>query len=704
MRFLYYFRIFLSLIALAVALPTTGWSAPFTPGNIVIARVGDGSAALTSAAIDVFLDEYTPAGVFVQTVLLPTAVSGNNLPLTAAGSSTSELQLTRSVDGHYLALTGYGTTPGTPTVATSVSTDVVRVIGLIGANGSINTTTTLGSAFSGASIRSAATVDGSSFYAAGGNSGLQYIALGGSMPTQINTAPTNLRVVNIFAGNLYVTSGSSPYIGLSQVSTGLPTTGPQTVTLLPGPVDGGTGASPYAFYFADLSPTVAGNDVVYVADDRITSAGGIQKWSLVGSTWVLNGTIAGSATSAIRGLNGSTTGTTVTLAATSSNALFFLSDNAGYNVAPSITALPTALVTAPSNTAFRGVAFAPTFATPTIVSFTPTSGQVGDVVTITGTNFTGTTSVTLNGVVITGFTVVNGTTITFTVPAGATSGPIAVTTPGGTATSTGTFTVITPNPAPTITGLTPNTAVAGSPNLSLTVTGTGYVSGSVVYFNGVALATTFGSATSLTATIPASALTTAGAYNVTVVNPAPGGGTSAPATFTVTTPAPTITSFTPTTGGPTTMVTITGTNFTGATVVRIGSFNVPGFMVVNSTTITFNVPTGTGSVNGLITVITPGGTAVSTGTFNLVSATLAAQALPGLVVFPNPAIDRVTVELPNSTAATVALRDLTGRVVLAPAPLAADHQLLLPVSLASGVYLLEVQQGNTTAIRRIEKR
>ena len=152
------------------------------------------------------------------------------------------------------------------------------------------------------------------------------------------------------------------------------------------------------------------------------------------------------------------------------------------------------------------------------------------------------------------------------------------------------------------------------------------------------------------------------------------------------------------------MVTITGTNFTGATVVRIGSFNVPGFMVVNSTTITFNVPTGTGSVNGLITVITPGGTAVSTGTFNLVSATLAAQALPGLVVFPNPAIDRVTVELPNSTAATVALRDLTGRVVLAPAPLAADHQLLLPVSLASGVYLLEVQQGNTTAIRRIEKR
>lgn len=794
MRILYCFRIFLSLFALALLQPATGWAAPFTPGNIVIARVGSGTAALSSAAADVFLDEYTPAGTLVQTVLLPNAIVGNNRPLTVAGTSTAELQLTRSADGHYLVLAGYGAVPGTAAVAASSTNDVIRVVGLIGADGSVDTSTNLGAAFSGFSVRSAATTDGTSFYvagagpASGAGSGIQYVPFGAFTPTQINTAPTNIRAVNIANGNLYISSGSSPYIGLSAIGTGLPTTGPQTVSLLPGPVDGGTGASPYAFYFADLDATVPGVDVVYVADDRATVAGGIQKWSLVAGTWVLNGTITGT-TVALRGLNGSSTGTTVSLVATSATALYALSDNTGYNVAPSTTVLPAAIATATTNTAFRGVAFAPTFATPTVASFSPASGAVGTTVTVTGTNLSGATAVTLNGVAITGFTVVNATTITFVVPSGATSGPIAVTTPGGTATSTGTFTVIVPNPTPvitslspasvaqgsgpftititgtgflpastvtfngiglpatyisatqlsislptgavvgsyaiivtnptpgggpsapfnfivtpaaTITALSPNTKVAGSATFTLTVTGTNFVSGSVVNFNGATLTTTFVSATQLTATVPAGAVATTGTFNVTVTNPA--NSVSAAATFTVTAPAPTIASFTPATGGPGTVVTVTGTNLTGATVVRIGSFNVPGFTVVNATTITFVVPSGTGSLNGLITVITPGGTAVSTTTFNLVSATLAAQALPGLTVFPNPAIDRLTVELPTSARATVALRDLTGRVVLAPTPLAADHQLLLPASLASGVYLLEVQQSGVSAVRRIEKR
>ena len=85
------------------------------------------------------------------------------------------------------------------------------------------------------------------------------------------------------------------------------------------------------------------------------------------------------------------------------------------------------------------------------------------------------------------------------------------------------------------------------------------------------------------------------------------------------------------------------------------------------------------------------------------TATTASQALPGLTVFPNPAADRLTVALPAAGAATVALRDLTGRVVLAPAALAADQQLRLPASLAKGIYLLEVRQGGVTAVRRIEK-
>lgn len=703
MRRLYSFRRLLFHASALALLPVISQAAPFTPGNIVVARVGDGTSALTSAATAVFLDEYTPGGTLVQTIDLPTAAGATSRILTASGNATSELGLTRSVDGRYLVLAGYSAPPGTTGVVTSQSTDVARVIGRIAADGTFDTSTSVGDTFSGSNIRAAATVDGTGFYTVGGNSGVQYQAFGGVTSTPLNTAPTNIRSIGIAGGNLYISTASSPYIGLSQVGTGLPTTGPQTVTALPGFPATTAGASPYSFYFADLSATVPGVDVAYVSDDR-TTAGGIQKWSLVAGSWVSNGTIAGTATATIRGLNGSTTGTAVSLAASSVGSLFFLTDNAGYNAAPSLSALPTAVATAGTNTAFRGVAFAPVAPAPAVASFAPASGPVGTTVTITGTNFTNASAVTLNGAPITGFTVVDATTITFVVPAGAASGPVGVTTTGGTGVSTGTFTVIAPNPTPAISSLAPATAVAGSGAFTLTLTGTGFYSGSVVSFNGTNLTTTFVSATQLTAAVPASAIATAGSYAVAVTNAAPGGGTSAATNFTVTVPAPTIASFTPTTGGPGTTVTITGTNFTGATAVRIGSFAVTNYTVVSATSITLVLPGGTGSVNGFLTVVTPGGTATSATAFSLVSAVLASQAMPGLAVYPNPATDRLTVVLPTAGAATVALRDLTGRVVLAPAPLAADQLLRLPASLPAGIYLLEVRQGDVTALRRIEKK
>ena len=79
----------------------------------------------------------------------------------------------------------------------------------------------------------------------------------------------------------------------------------------------------------------------------------------------------------------------------------------------------------------------------TIISnFSPSSGCNGDVVTISGANFTGATNVSFNGTSAITFTVDNDGQITATVPAGATTGTISVTTPGCTAASNASFTLV----------------------------------------------------------------------------------------------------------------------------------------------------------------------------------------------------------------------------------------------------------------------
>jgi len=86
-----------------------------------------------------------------------------------------------------------------------------------------------------------------------------------------------------------------------------------------------------------------------------------------------------------------------------------------------------------SNKAFKVI--------PKILSFLPTSGPVGTSVQITGQSFTGTTAVTFGGARASTVTVNSDGQITADVPAGAATGKIAVTTPGGSAQSATDFTV-----------------------------------------------------------------------------------------------------------------------------------------------------------------------------------------------------------------------------------------------------------------------
>ncbi|HEV2718530.1 MAG TPA: Ig-like domain-containing protein, partial [Thermoanaerobaculia bacterium] len=217
---------------------------PLNAGDLFDYRVGDGSGSLSGNAAPVFIEERNPTtGTVVQTIPMPTAVSGSNRRLVAAGSSTSEGFLSVSGNGQYIVVTGYDANVATAGVATSSSSTTNRVIGRIAMTGAVDTTTALNT-FSGGNIRSATSLDGANFWAVGSNTGEIYAGFGANTQTTVANNVTNLRVTNIFGGQLYTSSGSGT-TRLATVGAGTPTTTGNTIANLPGfPTTG----SPESFF------------------------------------------------------------------------------------------------------------------------------------------------------------------------------------------------------------------------------------------------------------------------------------------------------------------------------------------------------------------------------------------------------------------------------------------------------------------------
>ena len=137
-------------------------------------------------------------------------------------------------------------------------------------------------------------------------------------------------------------------------------------------------------------------------------------------------------------LGGGFTGTTNVKFSGTSASFQVMSDTYLTAVVPAGAKTGQVTVTTPagiltSSTKFR--------VTPTILNFQPPSGAVGTQMTITGTGLTQTSKVTFGGVPATVFNVNSDTQVTATVPSGAKTGKISISTPGGTATSSGIFTV-----------------------------------------------------------------------------------------------------------------------------------------------------------------------------------------------------------------------------------------------------------------------
>jgi len=293
---------------------------------------------------------------------------------------------------------------------------------------------------------------------------------------------------------------------------------------------------------------------------------------------------------------------------------------------------------------------------PSITSFTPTSGAVGASVVISGANFTGATAARFNGVNAT-YTVNTANQITATVPAGATTGAISVVTPGGTATSATSFTVTggsVPNDnfasgqvingnAGTVNGSNVGaTKEAGEPNhaggnaggksiwyywtapsggpVTMDTVGSSFdtllgvytgssVAGLTLVANSDDSGTNNQSAVGFTAV--------AGTVYRIAVDGYDGAAGSVVLRWALSGSAPSISGFTPASGAVGASVVITGANLTGATAVR---FNGAGatYTVNTATQITATVPAG--ATTGLISVVTPGGTATSATSFTVTGA------------------------------------------------------------------------------------
>ena len=236
---------------------------------------------------------------------------------------------------------------------------------------------------------------------------------------------------------------------------------------------------------------------------------------------------------------------------------------------------------------------------PTIYGFSPGFGPVGSSVTITGANFNvGTPVVKFNGTpaALSG-TATFGRVIAL-VPSGATTGPLSVTTTDGSDTTANNFLL----PA-NIADFTPN---HGPPGTWVRLAGQNFLGVTGVSFNGQPAGNfVITNNTVLGAMVPPGVIS--GPLSVST----PLNTTNSSGLFYG---APLITGFTPSHGAANSSVTVTGTNFLGVTAVRFNGQD-GGITSSDNGRIVATVPTGAQS--GPISVVTPGGTAVSVDTFTV---------------------------------------------------------------------------------------
>ncbi len=468
----------------------------FTPGNLVVAVEGCGvhnaTCTITNGtgtnsgnataggygdnqAGPFTLFQFTPTGTtsaaYVNSVVLPQAPSGANLPVSGEYGSSSEGTLQLSGAGQYLTVGAYGINAATfdaspttygaaPSNALAQSgsltgqsyTPVARVVSLIDPYGNVNSSSALFNIYNTNNPRSTFTADGLSVYISGQGSGSD--ATGGvfyttlfktnNAPTAItgldtttNTVSQDTRDVQIYNGTLYISVDSKGGTGSTRSFLGTLGTPPATSlynsnagpTQLPfynnaaTPVavtsngkltltaseTNGLNASGQQINLSASGYFFANPSTLYIADtgnSKQTSAtstlgnGGLQKWVNTKAdgtgNWQLLYTLAAglhlianptntpantSGTTGLYAVTGRVVGTSVYLYATNATIadldftyLYGITDTLAATTNPGTSF--TLLATAPQDSNFKGVAFAPSLPTGSTTITTVPSGLV----------------------------------------------------------------------------------------------------------------------------------------------------------------------------------------------------------------------------------------------------------------------------------------------------------------------------------------
>jgi large repetitive protein len=246
-------------------------------------------------------------------------------------------------------------------------------------------------------------------------------------------------------------------------------------------------------------------------------------------------------------------------------------------------------------------------APPVVTGVTRSAGPVGGgtALVINGSALTQATVVRFGSVAAPFFTVISATSIAATSPPGSGTVDVSVTTQAGTSkkTSVDAFTYVQ---APTVSTIAPQSGPAAGGTV-VGISGSNFTNASAVAFGSVPAASfQVNSPSQITATSPS------GSSSVDVAVTTPGGTSAASSSDRFTyIPAPAVTGINPSSGVDAggTSVSITGSNFTGATAVSFGEAAAAVFSVDSSTHISATSPAGTGTVD--VSVATPGGTSAA---------------------------------------------------------------------------------------------